>query len=88
FRSQTSWGTCPEHFAGYPRQEGSFPVRYPDPNSPQAWAADAVVLMTQLLLRLAPDMGVLDSNPPSAGVLETLPHSLRCNPTWDISERG
>ncbi|MDP2728511.1 MAG: glycogen debranching N-terminal domain-containing protein [Dehalococcoidia bacterium] len=78
----------PELFAGYPRQKGSFPVHYPDANSPQAWAAGAVVLMTQLLFWLAPDTGVLDPNPPSAEVLKPLLYGLPRNPTWDIPESG
>jgi glycogen debranching enzyme len=53
----------PELFAGYPRRPYGVPVEYPDANSPQAWAAGAVVLMAQTLLGLAPGPRGLRSRP-------------------------
>lgn len=40
----------PELFAGYPRRECSFPVPYPEANSPQAWASGAVIYLMETLL--------------------------------------
>jgi glycogen debranching enzyme len=40
----------PELFAGFSREEDDFPVEYPQANAPQAWAAGAVIMMTQTWL--------------------------------------
>jgi glycogen debranching enzyme len=40
----------PEVFAGYPRSESIFPVRYPTASSPQAWATAAPFLWLRALL--------------------------------------
>ena len=40
----------PEAFAGYPRQGGAFPVRYPTACSPQAWATAAPFLFLKTML--------------------------------------
>jgi glycogen debranching enzyme len=45
----------PEVFAGLARWETPFPIPYPMPGKPQAWAAAAPVLLLQLLLGLQPD---------------------------------
>jgi glycogen debranching enzyme len=45
----------PEVFAGLARWETPFPIPYPTPAKPQAWAAAAPVLLLQLLLGLQPD---------------------------------
>lgn len=47
--------TLPEVFAGFVREKGSFPVRYPTSSSPQAWAAGAPLLMLRTMLGLEPD---------------------------------
>jgi glycogen debranching enzyme len=36
--------TLPETFAGFPRLQTGFPMRYPTSSSPQAWAAGASLL--------------------------------------------
>jgi glycogen debranching enzyme len=55
----------PEVFAGFERDGRSFPVQYLGANVPQAWAAGAVVHMTEALLGLRPDAhaGVLEIEP-------------------------
>ncbi len=53
----------PEVFAGYSREEGAFPVRYPTASSPQAWASAAPFLWLRLLLGIEPQDGVLTSDP-------------------------
>jgi glycogen debranching enzyme len=45
----------PEVFAGFSRSATPFPIAYPTAARPQAWAAGAPVLLTQLLLGLQPD---------------------------------
>jgi glycogen debranching enzyme len=45
----------PELFAGLPRVEIPFPVRYPASCSPQAWAAAAPLLFLRSLLQFQPD---------------------------------
>ncbi|HEX2045976.1 MAG TPA: glycogen debranching N-terminal domain-containing protein [Gaiellaceae bacterium] len=45
----------PEVFAGFARAESPFPIPYPTAARPQAWAAGAPVLLTQVLLGLEPD---------------------------------
>jgi glycogen debranching enzyme len=45
----------PEVFAGLPRTETPFPIRYPTAARPQAWAAGTPVLLLQLALGLHPD---------------------------------
>ena len=42
----------PELFAGLSREEASRPIEYATSNSPQAWAAGAVLLVTQVALGL------------------------------------
>jgi glycogen debranching enzyme len=42
----------PEVFAGYPRTDGSFPVPYPTPCSPQAWASGAPLQLLAAMLGL------------------------------------
>jgi glycogen debranching enzyme len=44
----------PELYSGFARRLRGFPVEYLGANSPQAWAAGAIVLMTQTLLGVAP----------------------------------
>jgi glycogen debranching enzyme len=45
----------PEVFAGFARDETSFPVEYPTASSPQAWAAATPILLLQVVLGLVPD---------------------------------
>jgi len=45
----------PEVFAGLRRTDAPFPVPYPTPGRPQAWAAATPILLLQLLLGLVPD---------------------------------
>ena len=45
----------PEVFAGMPRADTPFPIRYPTAARPQAWAAGTPVLLLQLLLGLQVD---------------------------------
>ena len=45
----------PEVFSGLPRAESPFPIAYPTPARPQAWAAGTPVLLLQLLLGIQPD---------------------------------
>ena len=47
----------PEVFAGMPRADTPFPIRYPTAARPQAWAAGTPVLLLQLLLGLEADRG-------------------------------
>ncbi len=42
----------PELFAGIERQPESFPVPYPEANTPQAWAAGAICLLIRTILGL------------------------------------
>jgi glycogen debranching enzyme len=53
----------PEVFAGYPRADSRFPVRYPTASSPQAWATAAPFLWLRLILGLEPVEGRLASEP-------------------------
>jgi glycogen debranching enzyme len=46
--------TMPETFAGFPRLETGFPVRYPTSSSPQSVAAGASLLFLRTLLGLRP----------------------------------
>ncbi len=45
----------PEVFAGVARASAAFPIPYPTPCKPQAWAAAAPILLLRLVLGLAPD---------------------------------
>jgi glycogen debranching enzyme len=40
----------PEVFAGYPKEDSRFPIRYPTACSPQAWATGAPFLLLRLML--------------------------------------
>jgi glycogen debranching enzyme len=53
----------PEVFAGYPRSLTEFPVEYPTPCSPQAWAAGTPLLLIRVLLGLEPGGHNLTSTP-------------------------
>jgi glycogen debranching enzyme len=53
----------PELFAGVPRLDGDFPVKYPQANAPQAWAAGAIVMMTQIWLGLTHSSSGLRTRP-------------------------
>ncbi|MFT3776280.1 MAG: glycogen debranching N-terminal domain-containing protein [Minicystis sp.] len=56
----------PELFAGFPRADTPFPVEYPTSNSPQAWAAGALLLAVTTMLGL--DLvGPRAPHPPPAG---------------------
>jgi glycogen debranching enzyme len=46
----------PELFAGLPRKTTPFPVEYPTSNSPQAWAAGAILLLVTTMLGLEIDV--------------------------------
>jgi glycogen debranching enzyme/putative sterol carrier protein len=51
----------PEAFAGFDREETSFPAEYPTACSPQAWASGAPLMLIRALLGLEPDGAVLRS---------------------------
>jgi glycogen debranching enzyme len=53
----------PEVFAGYPRGESRFPVRYPTASSPQAWATAAPFLWLRLMLGIRAEDGALTVDP-------------------------
>jgi glycogen debranching enzyme len=61
--------TFPEVFAGFPKRETWFPVRYPTSCSPQAWAAGSPILFLRTLLGLSPSRNrkSIDVNPISFG---------------------
>jgi glycogen debranching enzyme len=48
--------TLPETFAGFPKLEKGFPVRYPTSSSPQAWAAGASLLFFRTLMGISPSV--------------------------------
>ena len=53
FEAAGSFGLrLPEVFAGYPRDYAPFPVPYPTPCSPQAWASGAPILLLTAMLGL------------------------------------
>jgi glycogen debranching enzyme len=80
----------PEVFAGFSRSQTPFPIAYPTAARPQAWAAGAPVLLTQVLLGLQPDphRQVLVSVAPPE--LPSWTESLRLwgirayDKTWDV----
>jgi glycogen debranching enzyme len=47
----------PEVFSGLSSSETPFPIAYPTPARPQAWAAGTPILLLQILLGLRPDQG-------------------------------
>jgi glycogen debranching enzyme len=53
----------PEVFAGYPREDSRFPVRYPTACSPQAWATAAPFLWLRVLLGLEANDGEIVCDP-------------------------
>ncbi len=53
----------PEAFAGYPRRDGRFPVRYPTACSPQAWATAAPFLFLRTMLGIEAGDGKLTCEP-------------------------
>jgi glycogen debranching enzyme len=53
----------PEVFAGYPRTDSRFPVRYPTASSPQAWATASPFLWLRIMLGIEPDGGKLTVSP-------------------------
>jgi len=53
----------PEVFAGYPRRQTGFPVKYPTASSPQAWASGAPLLCMRLLLGMEPQENTLTVDP-------------------------
>ena len=53
----------PEVFAGYPRTDSSFPIRYPTACSPQAWATGAPFLLLRLMLGFDAVDGKVVCNP-------------------------
>jgi glycogen debranching enzyme len=53
----------PEVFAGYPRGESRFPVRYPTASSPQAWATAAPFLWVRTMLGVHVEDGKLAVDP-------------------------
>ena len=82
----------PEAFAGLPRTDAAFPLPYPASAHPQAWAAGAAVLATQVLLGLAPDPAgrelTTSGQPPewlAATALTGVPAFGR---TWDVRLDG
>ena len=56
FEAAANFGwSLPEVFAGYSREDAPFPIAYPTPAKPQAWAAGTPVLLVRLLLGIEPD---------------------------------
>ncbi|MGH2589468.1 MAG: amylo-alpha-1,6-glucosidase, partial [Actinomycetota bacterium] len=53
----------PEVFAGYPRTDSRFPVRYPTASSPQAWATASPFLWMRVMLGIEADHGKLSVDP-------------------------
>jgi glycogen debranching enzyme len=53
----------PEVFAGYPRTDSRFPVRYPTASSPQAWATASPFLWLRIMLGIEPVDGKLVVSP-------------------------
>lgn len=53
----------PEAFAGYPRRESRFPVRYPTACSPQAWATAAPFLLIRGMLGIDAEGGEITCDP-------------------------
>jgi glycogen debranching enzyme len=53
----------PEVFAGYPRTDSRFPVRYPTASSPQAWATASPFLWLRVMLGIEADHGKLTVDP-------------------------
>jgi glycogen debranching enzyme len=53
----------PEVFAGYPRSDSRFPVRYPTASSPQAWASAAPFLWLRIMLGIEVGRGELSVEP-------------------------
>jgi glycogen debranching enzyme len=53
----------PEVFAGYPRTDSRFPVRYPTASSPQAWATASPFLWMRVMLGIEADHGKLTVDP-------------------------
>jgi glycogen debranching enzyme len=53
----------PELFSGFLRESTPFPVEYPTPCAPQAWAAGAIILLTQVLAGITPGDKKLDIEP-------------------------
>ena len=45
----------PELFCGFPRLEGSAPVKYPVACSPQAWASGSIFQLLQMMMNLVPN---------------------------------
>ena len=53
----------PEVFAGYPRADSRFPIRYPTACSPQAWATAAPFLWLRVMLGIDAQDGELVCDP-------------------------
>src|SRR5436309_15446403 len=80
----------PEVFAGYPRGESRFPVRYPTASSPQAWATGAPFLWIRTMLGVHGVDGELVADPWLPGdVGEIYHHGVHAFGThYDIRARG
>src|SRR5204863_5683824 len=80
----------PEVFAGYPRADSGFPVRYPTASSPQAWATGAPFLWLRLVMGLDVRDGELVIEPAVPAQFGTLAfqglHAL--GRRWDVTARG
>ncbi|HEY7281921.1 MAG TPA: glycogen debranching N-terminal domain-containing protein [Actinomycetota bacterium] len=80
----------PEVFAGYPRAESGFPVRYPTASSPQAWATAAPFLWLRLILGAEPADGTLHVDPlvpgPFGRVVVRGLHAF--GRRWDVTAEG
>jgi glycogen debranching enzyme len=80
----------PEVFAGYPRSDSGFPVRYPTASSPQAWATAAPFLWLRLILGAEPRDGALQVDPlvpPECGRMDVRGlHAF--GRRWDVMAEG
>jgi glycogen debranching enzyme len=80
----------PEVFAGYPRADSYFPVRYPTASSPQAWATAAPFLWLRLILGLdvrGGEVAIDPMIPPDFGMLK-LTKLHAAGRLWNVTAHG
>src|SRR3954447_9500479 len=77
----------PEAFAGFARQQTSFPTEYPTACSPQAWASGAPLLLIRAMLGLEPAGAVLRSRPNLPQKIRRL-QLFRMPGRWGLTDAG
>jgi glycogen debranching enzyme/putative sterol carrier protein len=77
----------PEAFAGFARQQTSFPTAYPTACSPQAWSSGAPLLLIRALLGLEPAGAVLRSRPNLPQKIRRL-QLFRLPGRWGVTDAG